>query len=196
MVVLAVSATAAWRLYFLAKAQNADQRQHAEVQLNQLRDTIKQHNLATIYTLGNELTKFDLENPKLGKFFDKEMRRPWVTKEDFWGEYEKLPAAQKTKTLSDEYDKLWKDFEALNEEEKDKVYWGCVQIADFTQIAYMHQPLFPDQDWNTWWSYFTDQYDESPFYRVFLSKRTDWYAFADDILPGKRDALFQGSRKK
>jgi hypothetical protein len=196
MFVLTVSAVAAWTLYFEAKSQNAAQRQHAEVQLNQLRDTIKQHNLATIYTLGNELTKFDLENPKLGKFFDKEIRHPWLTKEEFWREYERLPPAQKTKALDNEYEKLWNDFEALNEEEKSKVYWGCVQIADFTQIAYMHEPLFPDRDWNTWWGYFTDQYDESPFYRVFLSKRPGWYAFTDDLLPGNRDALFRGNRKK
>ena len=147
-------------------------------------ESLRQSNLATIYTLSGELTRFDQENPALSKFFDKEARRkPWVTEEDL------------RKETPDEYTKLWEDFEALDKNnrgdryEQFKVYMACQRIADFSQLAFLQRDVLPAEDWDTWWNYITDQYDESPLYRIYLAKRARWYSpeFVEAVKPDPRD---------
>jgi hypothetical protein len=164
------------------------------VSLRETNKSLRQNNLATIYTLGFEITKYQQENPKLAKFLDKQLRQPWITEKEYLAEVEaeveKLPKEQQAKAR-DEYKKLWEEYSKVDEDKQTLLYLGCERIADFSQIAYMQREVLPDEDWNTWWSYITDQYDESPFYRVFLSKRPTWYAFLEDIKPGKRDRMFR-----
>ena len=90
--------------------------------------------------------------------------------------------------MRQEYKKLWDDYKLLDgkKDQQVVVYMACQRIGDFTQIAFIQRDIIPDHDWNTWWSYMTDQYDESPFYRAFLAKRPTWYAFLDAIKPENR----------
>jgi len=173
----------------------------SEDSLRATSESLRQNNLATIYTLGGELTKFDQENPDLAKFFDKDLRRPWITEQEFWQQFDNLPKGKQTEELRQEYKKLWEEFSQLDEK-KDKqgdggkgrqvvVYMACQRIADFTQIAFIQRDVIPNHDWNTWWSYMTDQYDESPFYRAFLANRPTWYAFLDAIKPENRGGHFR-----
>jgi hypothetical protein len=172
-----------------------------EESLRQTSDSIRQANLATIYALGGELTKFDQENTELAKFFDKELRRPWITKQEFWQQFESLSKDKQTEELCQEYKKLWEEFSQLDDK-KDKtaeankgrqivVYMACQRIGDFTQLAFIQRNIIPDNDWNSWWSYITDQYDESPFYRAFLAKRPTWYAFHNAIKPENRGKFYR-----
>jgi len=157
------------------------------VSLRETNKSLRQNNLATIYTLGFEVTKDQQENWKIAKFLDKELRQAWVTEKALWGEFEKLPKEQQTKELRDEYTKMWDEYSKLEEKDQTMLYLGCMKIADFSQIAFMQREVLPNEDWNTWWSYIADQYDESPFYRVYLSKRPTWYAFLDAVKPQNRE---------
>ena len=135
-------------------------------------ESLRQNNLATIYTLGFEITKFQEEHPKVARFFDKELPRP-MTDQEMWEEYKKLP-----------------------EEDQILVYVGCEKFADFSEIAFMQRELLPPDDWDTWWSYITDQYDESPIFRDFLSKRPTWYAYLEAIKPENREEYYRGYQRK
>jgi hypothetical protein len=168
----------------------------SEESLRATSESLRQNNLATIYTLGGELTKFDQENPKLSEFFEAEARKPWATEEALWGEYEKLPKGRKTCEVRDEYAKMWADYKALDKDEQVKVYMTCQRIADFSQIAFVQRHVLPDDDWDTWWNYITDQYDESPLYRVFLSRRPGWYAFLDAVKPENRAKYYRSGQKQ
>jgi hypothetical protein len=143
----------------------------AEDSLRATSESLRQSNLATIYALGLEVTKFQDEHPKLARFFDKALRKP-ITDQELWEEYKKLP-----------------------EEEQTLVYLGCQRIADFSQIAFVQRDMLPADDWDTWWSYITDQYDESPIYRDFLSRRPTWYAFLEAIKSENRAEYYRGYQK-
>jgi hypothetical protein len=163
----------------------------SEQSLRATSESLRQNNLATIYTLGGELTKFDQENPKLSKFFEAEARKPWVTERELWAEYEKLPEGRRTAEVRDEYAKMWADYQALDRDEQVKVYMTCQRVADFSQIAFVQRHELPDDDWDAWWNCITDLYDESPLYRVFLSKRPGWYAFLDAVKPENRAKYYR-----
>jgi hypothetical protein len=171
-VVLLISAFVALIVFFEARKQNATQRENSTEQLTQLRNSLTQNNLTTIYTLGSEILKFQQAHPKLAKFFDKELR-PSTTEEQLKEEYEKL-----------------------SEEERTLIYLGSEQLADFSQIAFMQRDILPADDWDTWWSYITDQYDESPIYRDFLLKRSAWYAFLEEVKPENRAKYYRGYQKR
>ena len=162
--------------------------------LRETHNSLRQSNIDTIYSLGFEVTKYQEENPNLAKFLDKELRQPWITEQDYWSDFDKhatdLSKEEQAK-VREEYVKMWDEYRMLDEHGQTLLYLGCERIADFSQIAFMQREILPDEDWNTWWSYLTDQYDESPFYRIFLSKRPSWYAFIDAIKPQNRDSFFR-----
>lgn len=159
--------------------------------LDATQKSLRQSNMATIYTLGSELTKADEERPGLSRYFDAEARKNngfWLTEKEFWEAFDQLPEEQQTVSRREEYAQLWKDFCCESKEDRVRIYMACMRIGDFTQIAFMQRKLMPKKDWNTWWNYFTDQYDESPFYRVYLTKkRPRWYAFLTEITPKHRE---------
>jgi hypothetical protein len=145
----------------------------AEDTLRTTAESLRQSNLATIYGLGSETTKFIEANPQLSRFFDKTHRRPDMTDEELWQEFKKLP-----------------------EDQQIVVDLGCDRIADFMQVAFVQRSVLPADEWNKWWSYFADQYDESPILRGYLVKRAAWFAFTDAIKPENRAAYYRGPETK
>jgi hypothetical protein len=135
-------------------------------------DSLRYYNLATIYGFSQDVTKFFEAHPELNKFFDKEFRPP-MTDQQLWDAFHKLP-----------------------EDQQVMVKLGCMRIADFTQMAFLQRKTLPADDWDTWWSSMTDQYDECPMYRDYLAKRPTWYAFDDAIRPENRAKYYRGSQRK
>jgi hypothetical protein len=144
------------------------------VSLRATNNSLRQSNLATIYTLGAEITKVEQATPSIAKFFDK-TRRPAMTDEEIWGEFKKLPPDEQT-----------------------RIKLHCEQIADFLQIAFLQREALPADDWDTWWSYSIDLYDESPIYRDFLAQRPRWYVFMGQgaFKPENRARYYRGYQKK
>lgn len=136
--------------------------------------SLRQSNLATIYTLGAEIIKVEQATPSIVKFFDK-TRRPAMTDEEIWDE-----------------------FKNLHPDEQTRIYLHCTQIADFLQIAFLQREALPADDWDTWWSYSIDLYDESPIYRDFLAQRPQWYVFMGEgaLKPENRAGYYRGYQKK
>jgi hypothetical protein len=144
----------------------------AEDSLRATGDSLRQSNLATIYTLDMETTKFFEANPKLSKFFDK-MHRPPMTDPELEAEFQKL-----------------------SEEQRVLVYLACERITDFMQVTFVQRDALPADEWDTWWRSFGDQYDESPVLRDYLAKRSTWYAFVEAIKPENRAKYFRGRPRK
>jgi hypothetical protein len=114
-------------------------------------DTLVSSTTATIYSLGQESTRFFIEHPETREYFYKDDRG----------------------NISD--DDLRAKFDQLSPNERAIILLGCELLLDFMQITFEQRKKLPDDDWDSWWKYFCDLYDESPIIQLYLDRRPEWY---------------------
>lgn len=114
-------------------------------------DTLESSTTATIYSLGQESTKFFIEHPETREYFYKDDRG----------------------NISDE--ELLAKFDKLSPNDRAIILMGCELLLDFMEITFEQRKKLPGDDWDSWWNYFCDAYDESPIIRLYLDRRPGWY---------------------
>ena len=132
-------------------------------------DALEGSTMATIYSLGQDSTKFFIENPEAREYFYKDGRGD----------------------ISD--DDLLKKFDNLDPKVRAKYLMGSELLLDFMQITFEQQKNLPRNDWNSWWHYFCDAYDESPVLRRNLDMRPTWYSVKEPLEnKGNRESHLRG----
>jgi hypothetical protein len=135
--------------------------------------TLEASTLASIYSMGQEVTRFFAERPEIAPYFYKEDREG----------------------ISD--DELRAQVKQLEPNERRLVKIACELNADFFQVLFVQRKRLPDDDWDTWWSFMCDTYDESPVMQDYLEQRSTWYAFTDAVKDkAGRDKYFIGKRRR
>jgi hypothetical protein len=119
--------------------------------------TLESMAIFSTYSLGQESTKFFLENPEHRDFFYADERGSITDAE------------------------LMKRFDELPPLERARVLMACELLADFWEITYEQRRRLPDSDWNTWWDYFIDGYKESPVLQEYFRRRDGWYLVDDPL---------------
>ena len=134
--------------------------------------TLQSSVMTTLYSLGQESDKFFVEHPELLEYFYRDDRDPKLTDKE-----------------------LMAKFHSLTPERQGIINTVCEMLADHADLAFLQRRDLPSDEWNNWWSYMSDLYDESPVFRAFLERRSNWYSIDEALKNKNRRSAFR-SRKQ